>query len=190
MKRYRIAAALMLLASTLSLGGCYTDTVDAVSIFDVQMPVNFEFNFKNRQAPDTTVDHVDLNDYAVYRDNREDIRETTPYQLSFWLESVQGNPSIETAVFPLIEFLIVFDGDTEADAIPLAKFENVKASEYFKTPHIIPVDSDTGALLAKALKTNPSFSVIQRYTRPTTGTGYYQEIKTRVDVAVRLAVEI
>jgi hypothetical protein len=190
MRLHTLATVVVLLLSSLSFGGCYTDTVDAVSIFDVQLPVNFEFTFKNRQAPDTTTDHVDLNDYPVYRDNRETIRQAVPYSIAFWLESVDGDPSVETAEFPSIEFLIVFDGDTPADAIPLATFENVKASDYYKTPHILPIDEPTGKLLATALKTNPSFRVIQRYSRPTTGTGFYREIKARVDVAVRLSVEI
>jgi hypothetical protein len=188
MKILSSALCLVVLAAALSLGGCYTNTVDAVSVFDVQLPVNFEFTFRNKQTPDTTVDHVDLRDYAIYRDNADQIQNSTPYQVAFWFESVEGTPSIETAEFPLIEFLIQFDG--AAEAIPLARFENVKASEYYRTPHILPIDDPTAKVLTTALKSNPSFTIIQRYTDPTSGRGTYSEIKARLDLAVRLAVEI
>jgi hypothetical protein len=188
MKTFKLLLCLLAISAALPIAGCYTDTVDAVSVFDVGLPLNFEFTFRNRQTPDTTTDHVDLNDYAMYRDNREDIRRSTPYQIAFWIESLEGNPSLETAEFPSIEFFVIFDGDTEE--IPLARFENVKASDYFRTPHILEIDDATGEVLATALKTNPSFRIVQRYSNPTSGTGFYSEIRTRVDVAVRLEVEL
>ena len=179
---------LLLACVATAISGCYTDTVDAVSTFDLQVPIQLKFDFKNKQAPDTATDHVNLLDYAVYRDNQADLHRATAYQLAFWIDSLKGSAAIDDVEFKFIEFHIQFpDG---SPMLPLARFDNVKASEFYKNPHIYIVPGTDSEVIARMLKTNPSFSVIQRYSETTNGPARFDVIVGKVDIAVRLEVDI
>lgn len=188
MKFTTLLLGLAVIAAAMGTSACYTDTVDAISVFEVQLPVNLAFRWQNRSTPDTAVEEVDLLKYDAYLTNRDKIRNATPYQLAFWLESVEGTPSIETAVFTKIVLHLQFEGDSTLYHI--ATFENVKASEYFKTPHVYPVTDSSAAALARALTVSPKFRMIQEIQNPTTGRAFYREILSRIDLAVRLEVEL
>jgi hypothetical protein len=183
-----ISILIVLTAIVSCLTGCYTDTVDAVATFEMQLPVHLTFNFQDKQAPDTTIDRVNLLDYAVYRDNQEDIKRATAYQISYWIDSLSGDPGLDDAEFDVIDFYIRFAGRTEEHLI--ARYENVKASEYYRKPHIYVLPDSTIDIITEAFKHSPDFTVTQRYGRATTGTGEYELIVGKVDVAVRLEVEL
>ena len=147
-----------------------------------------EFEWRNKQTPDTTVDRVDLLDYEVYRDNRGDIQEAGVYQIGYWIDTLVGNPGIDEAEFEFVEFYLRFEG--QGQQYLLGRYENVVARDYYKRPHIIAVSDSIGAVISEAVKNNPTFDVIQRYSSPKSGPGTFPIIDGKVDLAIRLEVDL
>lgn len=177
-----LAGALCLCGS-----GCYTDTVDSLSTFTFQLPVNMEFKWRNKQAPDTTVDRVNLMEYDVYRDNREDIRIAELFQVGYWIDTLVGNPGFEEAEFEFVEFHLQFVGESEQ--YPLGRYDNVSVRAYYKRPHIIAVPDSIARVISEAVKKNSEFDVIQRYSMPKSGPGTFPRIDGKVDLVIRLDVD-
>lgn len=180
------AIAVVALTSSIGVGGC--SVVDSLDTFTMQLPINMEFSWRNRQAPDTTVDFVNLMDYSVYRDNMDDIQSAKLYQVGYWMDTLVGNPSIEDAEFAFVEFYIRFQGEQQQHL--LGRYENVVVKDYYKRPHIITVPDDIALLVSEAVRTKPQFDVIQRYSLPKNGTGFFPRLEARVDLAIRLEVKL
>jgi len=180
------AIAVVALTSSIGVGGC--SVVDSLDTFTMQLPINMEFSWRNRQAPDTTVDFVNLMDYSVYRDNMDDIQSAKLYQVGYWMDTLVGNPSIENAEFAFVEFYIRFQGEQQQHL--LGRYENVVVKDYYKRPHIITVPDDIALLVSEAVRTKPQFDVIQRYSLPKNGTGFFPRLEARVDLAIRLEVKL
>ncbi len=191
MKRTHIttlAGLLLVLTCLTGLTGCYTDTVDSLSTFTFQLPINMEFEWRNKQAPDTTTDRVDLLEYQVYRDNQADIKVADLYQIGYWIDTLIGNPSFDEAEFDFVEFYLRFQG--EQKEYLLGRYEDVAVRDYYKRPHIIPVPDSVGNIISEAVKTNPAFDVIQRYGTPKSGSGAFPTIDGKVDLVIRLEVDL
>ena len=180
------AIAVAAITSIIGFSGC--DSLSSLDTFTMQLPINMEFSWRNRQAPDTTTDFVNLLDYSVYRDNMEDIQSAKLYQVGYWVDTLVGNPSIEDAEFAFVEFYLRFEGEQQQHL--LGRYENVVVKEYYKRPHIITVPEDVALLISEAVKTKPRFDVIQRYSLPKSGTGFFPRIEARVDLAIRLEVKL
>ncbi|MCC7439111.1 MAG: hypothetical protein IT211_11515 [Armatimonadetes bacterium] len=180
------AIAVVALTSSIGVGGC--SVVDSLDTFTMQLPINMEFSWRNRQAPDTTVDFVNLMDYSVYRDNMDDIQSAKLYQVGYWMDTLVGNPSIEDAEFAFVEFYIRFQGEQQQHL--LGRYENVVVKDYYKRPHIITVPDSIALLVSEAVRTKPQFDVIQRYSLPKNGTGFFPRLEARVDLAIRLEVKL
>lgn len=175
-----------LAATTFIISAC--SVVDSLDTFTMQLPINMEFSWRNRQAPDTTVDFVNLMEYAVYRDNLQDIQSAKLYQVGYWMDTLVGNPSIENAEFSFVEFYIRFQGEQEQHL--LGRYENVVVKDYYKRPHIITVPDSIALVISEAVRTKPQFEVIQRYSLPKNGTGFFPRLEARVDLAIRLEVKL
>ena len=78
--------------------GCYTDTVDALSTFDFQLPLIFHSTHFNKASPDTSVDFTNLNEYKEYRDNKERIQEAIVHQFNYWIDDIKLSGSIPMEV--------------------------------------------------------------------------------------------
>lgn len=180
------AIAVAAITSIIGFSGC--DSLSSLDTFTMQLPINMEFSWRNRQAPDTTTDFVNLLDYSVYRDNMEDIQSAKLYQVGYWMDTLVGSPSIEDAEFAFVEFYLRFEGEQQQHL--LGRYENVVVKEYYKRPHIITVPEEVALLISEAVKTKPRFDVIQRYSLPKSGTGFFPRIEARVDLAIRLEVKL
>ena len=181
-------AILLLILTGIFTAGCYTDTIDSLGTFTFQLPVQMEFQWRDKLAPDTTTDRVDLLEYQSYRDNREDITEARIHQIGYWVDTLVGNPGIDQAEFEFVEFFLRFEGDSKEYL--LGRYEDVVVQDYYKRPHIIPVPDSIGTVIARAVKENPAFDVIQRYSTPKSGSGKFSVIDGRVDLIIRLAVDV
>lgn len=82
---------IFVLISTFILSGCYTDTVDSLSTFKFQLPVNFNQTYLNRRAPDTSYDFTNLENYQEYRDNKERIKKAEILAFNYWMDSLNIN---------------------------------------------------------------------------------------------------
>ncbi|MBX7217001.1 MAG: hypothetical protein K1X90_08495 [Candidatus Kapabacteria bacterium] len=180
------AIAVAAITSIIGFSGC--DSLSSLDTFTMQLPITMEFSWRNRQAPDTTTDFVNLLDYSVYRDNMEDIQSAKLYQVGYWMDTLVGDPSIENAEFAFVEFYLRFEGEQQQHL--LGRYENVVVKEYYKRPHIITVPEEVALLISEAVKTKPRFDVIQRYSLPKNGSGFFPRIEARVDLAIRLEVKL
>ena len=179
---------LLVLFMTSGLSGCYTDTVDSLGTFTFQLPINMEFDWQDKQAPDTTVDRIDLLDYQVYRDNQNKIESSELFQIGYWIDTLVGDPGFEKATFEFVEFYLRFVGEEEKHF--LGRYENVIVREYYKRPHIIPVPEDVARTISDAIRKHPQFDIIQRYSAPTEGSGTFPSIDGNVDLVIRFETEL
>jgi len=186
---------LMLLAiAGLGLWGCYTNTVDNLSTFKFQLPINFYSNWVNKAAPDTSWDFTNLDDYAEYRDNKDEIKSSEILSFNYWLDSLvtddgkpfnPNDPNQEDVEFEFIEYYLHFAvlksnppnpgnpsdpnnylQDPNTPDYLLGKFTNVSAKKYYRNPaNILFVPSDVAQIISHTLKNNPKFFIKSVYSK-------------------------
>lgn len=193
----KTGAMLLILAGFLLpvlLGGCYTDTIDSMSKFTVQLPLHFIGKWRNKTAPDTSVDFTDLNNYKEYRDNKEKIQRTIFYQFSYWIDSIrvaQGDPGADQVEFAFVKYYLYFEGDPPSSKVLLGEFKNVKVKDYYRIPHVLAVPEEVAKVIETAAKTKTRFFTIAEYSAPTSGgSGRFPHIDSRFDVVVRLELTL
>jgi hypothetical protein len=71
------------------LSGCYGSTIDALSSFTFQFPVNFHANYYHKAAPDTSKDYANLNKYKEYNDYKDKINKAQVLHLNYWIDSLK-----------------------------------------------------------------------------------------------------
>jgi hypothetical protein len=214
MKKYRL---ILLLLLPIILNSCYNDTLNSLSSFKLQVPINFRSNFYNKAAPDSTFNFANLSIYKEFNDNVDRIKNAQIYQLTYWIDSLQlenkipFNPKKDSLEFEFIRFYLTFaipkPGHTAAEAdssawMPdpdspsylIGEFNNVNISEYYRTPKkIISISEDVAAILSQAVKNKPQFYLLSEYGK-TKGqkvpVRYFPLIFARYDLVIRLDVGI
>jgi hypothetical protein len=193
------------------LVSCYDQTIESLSTFKLQIPLNFRTDFYNKFAPDTTTDFANLNDYQTYRDNLKYIKRADLYQFTYWIDSLKmGNqtfalndPAINNLEFEFIKFYLIFakwngyswvqDTDPAAKHL-LGEFKNVKVAEYYKKPkQVLQVSEDVAAVIFKAIKDKPQFFILSEYSKvagQTEPKRSFPLIFARYDLVIRLDVEL
>ncbi len=196
------------------LSGCYTDTIEELSSFKMQVPVYFYSESYGKASPDTSMDFSNLNEYETYRDNKERVKKAEVYQFNYWIDSLvleDGkvyNPEeddivIDRLVFYL-QFAIPITGNPNStdpnDFVPapdsevyvLGEYIDVDVSEYWRNPEYIKsIDEDVAILISETLKDKPYFYIYTESGKVNGQTNtIFPYIKSRFDLIVRLDVEL
>lgn len=172
------------------LSGCYTDTIDAVSKYNIQLPLYFMAKWREKHAPDTSIDYTNLNTYKEYRDNKEKIKSSSFYQFAYWIDSVRvgpGDPPPDSVQFEYVRYYLFYNDGGIVKKYLLGEFKNVRVKDYYRIPHVIPVPDEVAKVAEAITKKNPpDFYTIAEYGKITSGgSGYFPHIDSRFDVVVR-----
>ncbi len=178
----------------LGLWGCYTNTIDALSSFEFQLPIYFYSNWVDRAAPDTSWDFKNLNDYNEYRDNRDKIQTAEIISFNYWLDSLvtengkpfdPTDPNQEDLEFEFVKFYLHFavlkdnppnpddpsdennyELDPDTPDYLLGEFHNVDVKKYYRNPeYILEVPTEVAQIIAVALKDKPQFFIKSVYSK-------------------------
>jgi hypothetical protein len=218
----KLIIPLILLASiALSslFSGCYSGTVDAIRDFPFQFMVNFDTEYYNRQAPDTSVDFTNLYKYPEYRENADKIKKSEVLSFNYWINNLKlqdgsnFNPAVDTTLeFEFIRFYLQFarkvkpsipdnsqnpndwELDPTAGPYELGTFEDVKIHEYFRFAYNIEkVEDQTAKIISEALKEKPQFYILTEYGEvkgQPNGKYSFPYINARFDLDIRFEVEL
>jgi|GEM_PF-590779 len=88
MKKNRTIKILLTTLAVIFLSGCYSDTINSLSTFKFQLPINFDQTYLNRRAPDTSWDFTNLNKYKDYQDNKDRIKKAEITMFNYWIDSL------------------------------------------------------------------------------------------------------
>jgi hypothetical protein len=103
---------IFLAISSLFLDGCFTSTVDSLSKYSIQFPINFYSYFYRRGAPDTSFTFSNLYKHQEYKDNKDKIDNSQILSFNYWIDSLQMDdhhpfdPAVDTLIFYYVRFSI------------------------------------------------------------------------------------
>lgn len=193
---------------------CYTDTIDELSSFKVQIPIYFHSESYQKASPDTSMDFSNLNEYASYRENKDRVKKAEVYQFNYWVDSLvleSGkvyDPATDEIIIDRLVFYLQFaepitsdvNSTNPEDFMPdpisekfvLGEYNNVNLTQYWRNPeHIIDVPEPVALKISETLKEKPYFYI---YTEAGHVNGaertVFPYIKSRFDLVVRLDVEL
>ena len=196
-KLHSISTILIIVAAIILpsfLSGCYTDTIDSLTTFTVQLPLHFTSKWRDKAAPDTSRDFTDLNTYQEYRENKDKIQRTIFYQFAYWIDSIRvpaGDPTMDKIEFDTIRYYLYFEGEPYSSRHLLGEFVNVKVKDYFRIPHVISVSEKVAQVIETAAKTKQRFYTVASYGAPKSGgSGQFPYIDSRFDLVIRLQVKL
>jgi hypothetical protein len=207
---------ILIAISSLTVNSCVVDTVDSLSEFTFQIPVNFGADYLDRTSPDTSFDFSHLLKYDAYRENKDKISEALVYQLNYRIDSlvledgVPFGPGCNDLVFESIAYKLQFGkslfGNTNStnpnEYIPdpdspiyeLGEFVNVSVREFYRrSDHILEVPGSTASVISETLKRKPYFYIITEYSKivgQTEETVSFPFINSKFDVIIRLKVKL
>ena len=190
----KIIILIFAIVSGLSMWGCYTNTIDSLSTFKFQLPVNFYSSWVDKAAPDSSMDFTNLNDYPEYRDNKEQIRSSEILSFNYWIDSLitddgkpfnPNDPNQEDIEFEYIKFYLHFavlkdnppnpgdpsdpdnyKPDPNTPDYLLGVFTNVSVKRYYRNPeYILEVPTDVAQIISVALKGYPQFFIKSVYSK-------------------------
>jgi hypothetical protein len=164
-----------------SLSGCYTDTVDSLKTFVIQVPLNQDMiNFGNSKE---TVTPDNLNNYADYRDNVDRIKSIKIYQAAYHANDVYPPEAIDQR-FKSMEFFVEVAGTR----YKIARFEEISVQEMYRIPHIDQVDDATAQEISDKLMADPAFKTISIFDPY--GDFYYERIISTMIIVVKIEIEL
>lgn len=206
--------AIFIFVALIFLSSCYTETIEELSSFKVQVPVYFYSESYGKASPDTSVDFSNLNEYDTYRDNKDRVKKAEVYQFNYWMDSLilEGgkvyNPEEDDIVIDRLVFYLQFAlpvggnpnstnpddfiPDPESEIYVLGEYENVNVAEYWRNPEFIKsIDEDVAVLISETLKDKPYFYLFTESGRVNGQTEtVFPYIKSRFDLVIRLDVEL
>jgi hypothetical protein len=178
MKKIYIMLAMLLIVS---LSGCYTDTVNSLKTFVIQVPLNQDMiNFGNSKE---TVTPDNLNNYADYRDNVDRIKSIKIYQAAYHANEVYPPEAIDQR-FKSMEFYVEVGGTR----YKIARFEEISVQDMYRIPHIDQVDDATAQEISDKLMENPEFKSISIFDPY--GDFYYERIISTMVIVVKIEIEL
>jgi len=179
MKKIYMILSLLLIVS---LSGCYTDTVDSLNTFVIQVPLNQDMvNFGNSKE---TVTPDNLNNYPDYRDNKDRIKSIKIYQAAYHANEVYPPEAIDQR-FKSMEFYVeVFDGTR----YKIARFEEISVQDMYRIPQIDQVDDATAQEISDKLMANPEFKTISIFDPY--GDFYYERIISTMIIVVKIEIDL
>lgn len=211
MKKYIFLILIVVLA------GCYTDTINKLETFSIQVPIFFRAPFVDRSAPDTSVDFSNLFEYPEYDENRKRLARAEILQLNYRVDSLvyeDGtifDPATDNLEFDYIRYSFQFakpkfgksiysldPDDFEPDPLEprvvLGEYKDVVMRDYYREANkILDVPSTTASVLSDGLKSRPYFFVYTEYSKvkgQTTDEFGFKLIKSNFDVILRLEVKL
>ncbi len=197
------------------MSGCYTEVVDNLSTFSIQVPILFDTPFENRSVPDTSIDFTNLHKYPEYTEYKDRVQKAEILQLNYRIDSlIYGDGSVFNNLDDDLEFEYIrysfqfanplsfptspnkgdFVPDPNSPKILLGEFKNVKIKDYFRTAkHIIEVPEASAKAISDGLKSKPYFYVYTEYSRikgQTEDEFPFDLIKAKFDVILRLEIKL
>jgi hypothetical protein len=174
----------------LILPGCYTSTVDSLSSFKFQVPLNFHSNFTNKVVPDTSVDFSNLEIFPEYQNNKSRVKSAQVLSMNYWIDSLvlENNhpfdPAADTVIFDFIRFSLRFavlkpnppkpwnladssnfEPDTVLPTFILSEFKDVSIGDYYRNPnHIFQFADTLQEVISSAVRDSPQFYIITEYS--------------------------
>jgi hypothetical protein len=187
---------ILIAISSLTVNSCVVDTVDSLSEFTFQIPVNFGADYLDRTSPDTSFDFSHLLKYDAYRENKDKISEALVYQLNYRIDSlvledgVPFGPGCNTNSTNPNEYI----PDPDSPIYELGEFVNVSVREFYRrSDHILEVPGSTASVISETLKRKPYFYIITEYSKivgQTEETVSFPFINSKFDVIIRLKVKL
>lgn len=182
--------------SPVFISGCYTDTIDDFSKFNVQIPIHFIQKWRDKAITSVSIDSTNLNNYKEYTENKDKIVSAHFYQIGYWIDSVRvapGDPPIDKITFDSVKYyLYYYDNlNVKSQEYLIASYYNVKVKDYYRIPHIVSVSDSVALLLEDVAKNHPIFYTVAKYSFPTSGgSGRFPYVDSRIDVDLRLNLEL
>lgn len=213
-KMYKYLSVIILLVI---LTGCYTDTINKLETFSIQLPVTFNAPFVDRSAPDTSVDFSNLYQYPEYDEYKDRISKAEILQVNYRIDSLvyeDGtvfDKNTHDLEFDFIRYSFQFakpkpgksiystdpndfEPDLELERVTLGEFRDVLIRDYFREAKmILDVPSEIGRFLSDGLRTRPYFFVYTEYSKvkgQTEDEFGFQLIKANFDLILRLEVKL
>ncbi|MFA6571256.1 MAG: hypothetical protein WCT77_08465 [Bacteroidota bacterium] len=181
-KYYKYYLILVAVIAPVFISGCYTDTIDNLSEFTLQVPITVPMF--QRGNSDTTFSNENLNKYAEYTNNKERVKRLHLYQSSFWLDSIA--PFNSSEVFQKIEYYFIIDSVQYL----IARFNNLSVSSFFKIPQIYQVPDDIAEQVSAALLQNEVFRTMLVTTRTPGNNTNYSLIQSSLVMSLRMDVKL
>ncbi len=198
------------------LFGCYSDTINKLETFSIQIPLLFAGPFENRTAPDTSYDFTNLHKYPEYRDNKDRVNKAEILQLNYLIDSLVYDdgtvfdPKTDDLEFYHIRYTLRFAKpltgneqstnpddfipDDSLDEILLGEFKDVKIKDYYReAKHILEVPEESAKAISDMLKIKPYFYLYTEYSKVKGQTEEYIKfkiIKAKFDLILRLEVKL
>lgn len=183
MKTIKIFSSIVVtILALLIINGCYSDTIDALKTFTIQLPITVSLN--NHGNSEETITRDDLNNYSDYRDNKDRIERIELYQSGFWVDTL--SPYVLTNSFEFIEVILEIGGKR----FTIARYDQPVVGEFIKLPHIDQVSDADAKEISDYFKNNSSFTTISRFKRKTGDNTYYEFIKSKVVVDLRIEIKL
>lgn len=215
---YKNNKILLVLIVSYFLTSCYSDTIQNFSQFTIQLPVYFYDNSNNRKVPSIGYDFTNMYKYDEFKNNKDRIDRAEVYQFSYWIDSLvfpntlkPFDPKSDEIIFDRIKYTLVFakpknpslsqsldPNDFMIDSLyqpfVIGDFQNVKISEYYKSPkHIITIPEKDAIVFSNVLKSQPYFYIVSEYSKyqgQTQDTIYFPYLKIHSDLVIRLTVKL
>ena len=181
-KYYKYYLILVAVIAPVFISGCYTDTIDSLSEFTLQVPITVPMF--QRGNSDTTFSNENLNNYAEYTNNKERVKRLHLYQSSLWLDSIV--PFNSADVFRKIEYYFIIDGVQYL----IARYDNLSVQAFYKIPQIDQVPDDIAEQVSAALLENEEFRTMLIITRTPGNNTYYNLIQSSLVISLRMDVKL
>ncbi|MBX3044520.1 MAG: hypothetical protein KIT33_10735 [Candidatus Kapabacteria bacterium] len=197
------------------VSGCYTDTINKLQTFSIQIPIFFNAPFLDRAVPDTSVDFSNLYEYPEYEENRQKISKAEILQINYRIDSlVYGdgtifNPATDELEFHFIKYSFQFakpkpgrsiysfdpndfEPDPNEPVVILGQYDDVKIADYYReAKRILDIPETTAQVLSEGLKTRPYFYIYTEYSRVKgPNSDEFQLIQANFDVILRLEINL
>lgn len=197
---------------------CYTQTINDLSTFTVQVPVYFYDKASKRMIPFSGFNFTNLNTYEQFVKNKDKVDRAEIYQFSYWIDSLvipfknkPFNPAEDEMIFERIRYLIMFakpkkpssefsknpndfEIDSTVEPFIIGDFNQVKVSEYYRNPfHIVSVPENRAKEISNIIKSKPYFFLVSEYSKYSgqpTDTTFIPYLEVRADLVIRLTVKI
>lgn len=139
MKKIKVILPAFTLMAIIFLTGCYTDTVESLSTFKFQLPIDFKQKYINKVAPDTSVDFTNLYKYKDYTDNKDKIKKAEIIMANYWIEHLNVNGTLFNPRDPNNKYYYNYETNTGTNTI---QFNFIKFYLVFAKPAQFPYSND------------------------------------------------
>ncbi len=181
-KGLKVIIQILLLTSLIYLSSCVTDTIDTFDTITIQVPIQVDLT--QRGNSDTTIQLEYLNDYPEYRNNKERIKNIKLYQAAFWIEEL--DPIELNERFISLDYYFEIGGQR----YHIASYNNFTIRDFYKIPHIDQIPDSVAQEISDRIIKDEYFTTYLIIQREAGSTIYFNSIKSKVVIDVRIKVSL